>query len=108
LDEITGDKPNKSIRLKMKFLFTDTVLDLYTWRGTDEKQSFRKLKTLNDLIFTSVRQQFGSKYKRHEYNKYMVQWIKHSKSRQRTVTYSYPSRREFHEDDLGDDDLDSN
>lgn len=110
---MAGDTARKSIRLKMKYLFTDPVLDRYTWRGTEKKKSFKSLKSLNNLLYSSVRQQFGQKYKRHEFNSYMVQWLKHSRSRQRTVNYSYPDQKNFDdsddsEDELSDDEFDNN
>lgn len=107
MNEITGGDAKKAIRLKMKYLFTDPVLDRYTWRGTDKKHSFKSLKSLNNLLLMSVRQQFES-YKRFEYNAYMVQWLKHSTSRQRIVTYVYPDREELNdsEDDISDDNFD--
>lgn len=119
MDEITGDSAKKSIRLKMKYLFT--VLERYTWLGTETKKPFKSLKSLNNLLYQSVREQFGQKsqqfgqkghqkYKLHEYQSYMVQWLKHSRSRQRTVTYSYPDQKKFDdsEDELTDDEFDSN
>lgn len=76
----------------MKYLISDPVLENFTWRGTEEKRSFKKLELLNDLIFKSVRSQFKN-YKVSEYCKYMVEWLKHAKTRQRTVSYSYPTNR---------------
>lgn len=91
----------------MKYLFTDPVLEKYTWRGTEKKQSFKSLKSINNLLYRSVRHQFKN-YKQFQYKDYMVQWIKHAKSRQREVTYKYPDRNES--SDFGestDDDLDA-
>ncbi len=67
-------------------------MERYTWRGTDEKKSFKKLSSLNKLIFQSVRVDF-SNYKYKDYKAYMITWVKHAKSRQRTVTYSYPDQK---------------
>lgn len=113
LDELDGQDPNASIRLKMKYLFSDTVLDEYTWRGTQEKAPFRDLKSINKLILNSVRNDFpGIKYKFFAYKKYMIEWLKHSFTRQRTVTYTYPRRKkkavidEEENDDYYDDDDD--
>ncbi len=64
---------------------------MYTWRGTGEKKAFEKLVHLNDLIYKSIQQQFR-KYTYKEYSSYMVQWLKHSRTRQRTVLYQYPDR----------------
>lgn len=89
----------------MKYLIIDQVLEHYTWKGTGEKKAFVKLTFLNDLIFKSVRSQFP-KYTFKAYKTYMVQWLKHSKTRQRTVVYHYPNRNERHENDEDDDDED--
>lgn len=107
MNEITGDDAKKAIRLKMKYLFTDPVLERYTWRGTDKKSPFKSLKSLNNLLYMSVRLQFKN-YKLFEYKTYMVQWLKHSRSRQRKVTYSYPDRKELSdsEDEISNDDFD--
>lgn len=111
LNEITASNTNKALRLKMKYLFTDVVLERYTWLGTDKKRPFKSLKSLNNLLYMSVRQQFKN-YNRFEYKSYMVQWLKHSKSRQRKVTYTYPNpnRNEFSdsEDEISEDDFDIN
>lgn len=104
MDELGGAKPNEAIRLKFKYLITDVVLNLYTWRGTGDKKAFKKLIFLNDLIFKSVRTQF-KKYTFKEYGTYAVQWLKHSKTRQRTVVYSYPTQQ-IENDDHGDDNED--
>lgn len=97
----------KSIRLKMKYLFIDPVLELYTWRGTEDKAPFKSLRSINSLIYRSVRQQFGEEYKKHVYKKYMIQWLKHAKSRQRIITYRYPQRKETNgsEDNSSDDEF---
>lgn len=89
--ELGGRTANEAVRLRMKYLITDSVLDGYTWRGTGEKKAFEKLTFLNDLIYKSVRLQFR-KYTNKEYQTYMVQWLKHSGTRQRTVIYAYPNR----------------
>lgn len=105
MNDITGGDPRKAIRLKMKYLFTDPVLERYTWRGTVKKDSFKSLKSLNNLLYTSVRGQFED-YKRFQYNSYMVEWLKHAKTRQRKVTYTYPDRKELSDsdDEVSDDD----
>lgn len=101
LGQLGGKKPNEAIRLRMKYLITDQVLDHFTWRGTGEKNAFEKLTFLNDLIFKSVRQNFKNlSFK--DYQSYMVQWLKHSTTRQRTVVYQYPNRY-TQNDDLDDD-----
>ncbi len=87
----------------MKYLFTDQLLERYTWNGTEEKNSFKKLKALNSLILSSVRQRCP-KTKRDEYKDYMIQWLKHAKSRQRIVSYTYPERTS--RDDSYDEDDD--
>lgn len=94
----------------MKYLFIDPVLELYTWRGTEDKKPFKSLRSINSLIYQSVRLQFGQQYKKHEYKAYMIQWLKHSKSRQRVITYSYPQRKETNgsENDSSDDEFDNN
>ncbi len=105
LNEITGGDPKKALRSKMKYLFSDTVLERYTWRGTEKKNPFKSLKTLNHLLYTSVRRQFKD-YKQFEYKNYMVEWLKHAKSRQRKVTYIYPDRKDDSDDseyDLSED-----
>lgn len=79
--------------MKMKYLFSDSVLDEYTWRGTADLAPFKQLTAVNSLIFRSVRTH-SSKYKYKSYKDYMVQWIKHSTTRQRTVTYTYPNRNQ--------------
>lgn len=104
--QLGGSKPNEAIRIRMKYLFTDTVLDKYTWRGTSEKGPFEKFTFLNDLIYKSVRTNF-KKFPIKQFNSYMVEWLKHSKTRQRTVVYSYPDPRPTFEnssDDRGGDD----
>lgn len=93
LDELGGTKENQAIRFRMRYLISDTVLERYTWRGTGDKRAFEKLIYLNDLVFRSVRSNF-KKFSYKEYKTYMVQWIKHAKTRQRTVTYSYPKQLE--------------
>lgn len=92
IDECAAGDEKKSIRLKMKYLFTDDALEKYSWRGTEKKKSFKQLKAVNAIIYQSVRDQFR-KYRMEQYKGYMVQWLKLSKTRQRTVTYSYPARR---------------
>lgn len=93
----------------MKYLFIDPVLELYTWRGTEDKKPFKSLRSINSLIYQSVRLQFGQQYKKHEYKAYMIQWLKHSKSRQRVITYN-PQRKETNgsENDSSDDEFDNN
>lgn len=102
MDELGGIKPNEAVRLKMKYLISDPVLDGYSWRGTGEKKAFQKLTFLNDLIFKSVRSQF-KKYTMKDYKNYMVQWLKHSRTRQRKVTYQYPERNPQNESEYDDD-----
>lgn len=108
MDQLGGDNPEAAIRYRMKYLFTDTVLDKYTWRGTAEKDPFKKFKFLNNLIYGNVRSNFTKiKYARDKYNSYMVQWLKHSTTRQRTVVYSYPNRNPHGEEsDKLDESLD--
>ncbi|KAJ6643186.1 hypothetical protein Bhyg_08142 [Pseudolycoriella hygida] len=101
MDELGGSKPNEAIRLRMKYLFSDKCLDHYTWRGTHEKAPFEKLTLLNDLIFKSVRRNFKG-YSRRSFNKYMVEWLKHSTTRQRTVVYTYPNRNSPEKDNESD------
>lgn len=96
----------------MKYLVHDTVLDFYTWKGspgsptTPPKDAFRNLIDINNLIFRSVREQFPG-YKRFDYNKYLVEWLKHSTSRQRRVIYEYPQhyqrQNENDDSDVGGD-----
>lgn len=88
----------------MKYLIADCVLEHYTWNGTGEKKAFKKLIFLNDLIFKSVRSHF-TKYTYKAYKTYMVQWLKHSKTRQRTVIYKYPNRNQRRENDEDDDEV---
>lgn len=101
MNELGGDKYKKCIRLKMKYLFTDPVLERYTWRGTDKKMPFKQLKVLNDLILRSVRDRCP-KTRRDEYKDYVIQWLKHARTRQRKVTYTYPDRQ--NRDDSSDED----
>ncbi|XP_037048482.1 uncharacterized protein LOC119082931 [Bradysia coprophila] len=103
LNDLGGNKYKKSIRLKMKYLFTDRVLEKYSWRGTSEKRPFKKLKSLNNLILRSVRDRFPNTA-RDEYNDYMIQWLKHARSRQRKVTYTYPTRGSLNRTGSSDDD----
>lgn len=92
----------------MKYLITDLVLDRYTWRGTGEKKSFEKLTFLNDLLYKSVCSQF-KKYTFKAFKGYMVQWLKHSTTRQRTVVYDSPNRNQQHENDREyEEDVDNN
>lgn len=90
MNELGGTKANDAVRLRMKYLVIDKVLDKYTWRGTGKKKAFEKLTFLNDLIFKSVRSQFKN-YTFKDFASYMVQWLKHSTTRQRTVVYQYPN-----------------
>lgn len=89
----------------MKYLFSDPVLDKYTWRGTAELAPFKQLTAVNSLIFRSVRA-YSSKYKYKSYKNYIVEWIKHSTTRQRTVTYTNPKRKQ--NENENDDDSDDN
>lgn len=80
----------------MKYLIADTVLEGFTWRGTVEtkKKPFKQLVALNNLIFESVKHQFKA-YKKIDYKNYLVNnWLKHSRTRQRIVTYQYPTRHQ--------------
>ena len=112
MNELNGDDPNKSIRLTMKYLISDPILDGYTWRGTvtPPKRAFKELVNLNRLIFKSVRASLEpskfKKYKFLQYKNYMIQWLKHSRSRQRIVTYQYPIAHQQNDnyDDVDDDD----
>lgn len=91
----------------MKYLIADTVLERYTWRGTGDKKAFEKLTFLNDLLYKSVCSQF-KKYTLKEFQLYMVQWLKHSKTRQRTVVYHYPNReQQLENDEEYDEDFDN-
>lgn len=98
LDQLGGKTENQAIREKMKYLIVDTVLERHTWRGTGEKKAFEKLTFLNDLLYKSVCSQFKN-YTYKEFKSYMVQWLKHSKTRQRTLVYQYPNRNQEHEND---------
>lgn len=102
LDELTAEEEKKVIRLKMKYLFADEILEGYSWRGTEKKRAFKQLKNVNQIIFESVRSQFR-KYRYDQYKKYMIEWLKHSRTRQRTVKYSYPVRKEVEESSSEDD-----
>lgn len=93
LDLFGGKDEKQAIRLKMKYLIADTALEHYTWRGTADKKAFNKLVYLNDLIFKSVRTQYRN-YTVKQYKTYMVEWVKHAKTRQRKVFYQYPGREE--------------
>ncbi len=105
--ELGGKSANESVRIRMKYLITDKVLDGYTWRGTGEKKAFDKLTHLNDLIYKNVRLQF-KKYTYKEYQSYMVQWLKHSGTRQRQVIYFYPNRNPPASTDNDEDNFDEN
>lgn len=107
LDQLGGKDANQAIREKMKYLIADTVLERYTWRGTGDKKAFEKLTFLNDLLYKSVCSQF-KKYTLKEFQLYMVQWLKHSKTRQRTVVYHYPNReQQLENDEEYDEDFDN-
>ncbi|KAJ6642674.1 hypothetical protein Bhyg_07627, partial [Pseudolycoriella hygida] len=103
MNELGGNKYEKCIREKMKYLFTNQVLECYTWRGTKEKDAFMQFKSLNNLILRSVRDLFPST-ERHEYKEYMKLWLKHAKTRQRMVAYVYPERNSEEIDSDEDDD----
>lgn len=90
----------------MKYLFTDPVLENYSWRGTATKRAFKDLKALNNLILRSVRDRCPNTA-RDEYKDYMVQWLKHARSRQRQVTYTYPAQRNLNRDGSSDEDDES-
>lgn len=106
MDELGGAKYEKCIRLKMKYLFSDEVLEYYSWNGTSIKSAFKQLKAINNLVLKSVRNRCP-KTKRDEYEGYLSHnWLKHAKSRQRTVTYTYPKKKNRDEDD--DDEGDYN
>ncbi|KAJ6639288.1 hypothetical protein Bhyg_12031, partial [Pseudolycoriella hygida] len=49
--ELGAGDEKKSIRLKMKYLFNDSVLERYSWRGTEKKKPFNQLKLINKTIF---------------------------------------------------------
>lgn len=87
----------------MKYLFADCVLERYSWRGTEKKKAFKQLKLINKTIFESVRYQF-QKYRYDQYKNYVVEWLKHSRTRQRVVTYRYPTPRNVRSVDDDDDD----
>lgn len=89
----------------MKYLFTDQVLDRFTWRGTADLKAFEKLTSINALIYKGIRSRF-KKYTFKEYQTYMVEWIKHSTTRQRTVVYQYPNKKQDEENEEFDEDLD--
>ncbi|KAJ6642852.1 hypothetical protein Bhyg_07808 [Pseudolycoriella hygida] len=107
LNELGGANYKKCIREKMKYLFTNKVLERYTWNGTVEKRGFKNLKALNNLILRSVRQRCPNT-KRDEYKDYMMEWLKHAKSRQREVTYTYPEQTNFDDSYDEDDDQEIN
>lgn len=91
----------------MKYLVSDTVLDQYTWCGTIKLDAFQNLVNINNLLFRSVREQFET-YKRSAFNKYMVEWLKHSSTRQRTVIYKYPEHirnRNYNDGDVSDHEI---
>lgn len=98
----------------MKYLFSDTVLERYCWGGTPDgkKKPFKQLIAINNLIYESVKRQFRA-FKKIEYKNYLIyKWLKHSRSRQRIVTYRYPTRNDpndelsgFEEEEEEDDDI---
>ena len=90
----------------MKYLFTDPVLEWYSWKGTAEKSAFKQLMALNNLILSSVRDRCPNT-RRDEYKDYMCDWLKHARSRQRRITYTYPEPRN-RDDDFDEDDDDEN
>lgn len=99
LKQLGGNNAKKAIRLIMKYLFTDTCLDQFTWRGTGDLGAFKQFVFLNQLIYSIVCSQF-EKHTLEQYQSYMVQWIKHSTTRQRNVVYHYPNRnQQQHEND---------
>lgn len=91
----------------MKYLFSNPCLENYTWCGTEKKGAFKKFKAINNLILRSVRERCPNTHK-DEYKDYMMTWLKHAKSRQRKVTYSYPNRRNVNRDDRSEDSDDEN
>lgn len=105
LDELGAANEKKAIRLKMKYLFADSVLERYSWRGTEKKKPFMQLKLINKTVFESVRHQF-QKYRYDQYKAYIIEWLKHSRTRQRIVTYKYPNARKVQSVDDDDDDDD--
>lgn len=107
LEEFVCKKnPKKTVRGIMTYLITDQVLDSYTWLGTSDLEPFKKFTSINNLIYRIAR---TKEFKRIDYDRYMVQWLKHSTTRQRTVTYTYPNRRngEENEDEDEDDESDN-
>lgn len=106
MDTLGGTDPNAAVRERMKYLFNNKVMDKYTWGGTAKLDAFNSFKSLNNLIYNNVRANFPKiKYSKDKFRKYMVQWIKHSTTRQRTVVYTYPDRsppRKTYESDEGE------
>lgn len=107
MNELGGVNYKKCIREKMKYLFTNQVLECYSWNGTVEKDAFKQLQALNALILSSVRDRCPNT-RRDEYKNYMSEWLKHARSRQRQITYTYPEPRNMDDDVFDEDDDDEN
>lgn len=84
LARIGGKNPNLMVRRCMQKIFKDSVLDKYTWCGTLTKAPFQEFKTICETIFLAVRRNF-KKYTEYRFEAYMVEYLKHSGTRQRSV-----------------------
>lgn len=97
MTRLGGKRGNLMVRRVMKRLVTDSVLDEYTWGGTYEKGAFSHFANINDVVYKAVQGCFR-KYTEYKYEKYMVDFLKHSSSRQRQPRPRIPRRVDHDED----------
>lgn len=79
---IGGPKPHLMLRRIYKKLVIDEVLERYTWTGTKTKGAFQNFTYINKVVQQSIRMIYPM-YTESEYETYMVDFLRHSKSRQR-------------------------
>lgn len=65
----------------MKFFISDSILKLYTWKGTAEKPPFNGFTHIWKTLYASVKINH-SKYNEKRFEKYMSEYVKHAKSRE--------------------------
>lgn len=106
MKKLGGGKPNLMVRSVMKKLITDPVLDRYTWKGTIDKKCFENLTNINDVVYDAVSGVF-KKYTLYKYGKYMVEFLKHSLSRQRELV-KYRKKRGTKNDGVSNEEGDDN
>lgn len=86
---------------------TNKVQECYCWNGTAKKGAFKSFKSINNFLYNFLRENF-TKYKKWQYQKYMGEWLKGARGRQRTITYTYPKGRNEDDDDNEEDTDDDN